>query len=175
MRNSSVSDESEISLSGSIPSEKATFAVRLIAVSIDLALIGAIHSMFILLTGIQVVASIPFNFSIMTQAAGVGFFIFLLTPFALTMFYFTMFLTLVLCFSSRDVLKWPFTVAWWAFTFPFVSMSSAALAYFEAAPGAVPLAVAVITLALTTLIVAVVTFRTLKALLSGNLLKVPAV
>jgi len=93
--------------------------------------------------------------------------------FSRTMFYFTMFLTLVLCFSSRDVRKWPFTVAWWAFTFPFVTMSSAALSYFEAAPGAVSQAVAVVTLVLTTLIVAVVTFRTLKALLSGNLLKLP--
>jgi tellurite resistance protein len=65
-------------------------------------------------------------------------------------------------------------VAWWAFTFPFVTMSSAALTYFELAPGTGSQAVAVITLVLTTVIVLVVALRTLRALLSGNLLKVPA-
>ncbi len=97
-----------------------------------------------------------------------------LDVFSRTMFYFTMYLTLVLCFASRDVRKWPFTVAWWAFTFPFVTMSFAALTYFAAAPSGVSQAVAVLTLVLTTGIVAVVAWRTLKALLSGKLLKVPA-
>lgn len=87
--------------------------------------------------------------------------------FSRSLFYVTMFLTAVLLYVARDFLKWPFSAAWWAFTFPLVAMASAAVTYYAAAPGIVARAIALAAVALTTFIVALVAWRTLRGLMSG--------
>jgi len=88
--------------------------------------------------------------------------------FARSLFYLTMFLAAVLLYAARDFMKWPFTVAWWAFTFPLVAMAIAAVTYYEAQPGIVVEAIALAATALTTLVVAFVAFRTARVILSGK-------
>jgi tellurite resistance protein len=94
--------------------------------------------------------------------------------FSRSLFYLTMFLTAVLLYAARDFMKWPFSVAWWAFTFPLVAMASAAVTYYAAAPGIVAWAIALAAIALTTFIVALVAWRTLRGLLSGAGFGAPA-
>lgn len=72
--------------------------------------------------------------------------------------------------AARDVAAWPFTVAWWAFTFPFDGVAAAALTYHQAMPTPVSLALAVAAVALATAIVAFVAVKTLHALATGRLL-----
>jgi tellurite resistance protein len=63
--------------------------------------------------------------------------------FARSLYSLTIFLTAVLCFVARDFLKWPFSVAWWAFTFPLVAMASATVVYYRYEPGPASLAIAI--------------------------------
>lgn len=88
--------------------------------------------------------------------------------FARSLFYLTMFLTAVLLYAARDFMTWPFTVAWWAFTFPLVAMAIAAVTYYDAQPGLATQAIALAATALTTFVVALVAFRTARAILSGR-------
>ena len=88
--------------------------------------------------------------------------------FARSLFYLTMFLTAVLLYVARGFLNWPFTAAWWAFTFPLVAMASAAVTYYSAEPGPVTGAIALAGVALTTFIVALVAWRTVRNLLAGR-------
>ncbi|UCH75566.1 MAG: SLAC1 anion channel family protein [Rhodospirillales bacterium] len=88
--------------------------------------------------------------------------------FARSLFYLTMFLTAVLLYVARGFLSWPFTVAWWAFTFPLVAMASAAVTYHAAQPRPVTAVLALAAVALTTAIVALVAWRTARNLLTGK-------
>jgi len=88
--------------------------------------------------------------------------------FARSLFYLTMFLTAVLLVVARGFLRWPFTVAWWAFTFPLVAMASAAVTYYASEPGRVAAALALAATALTTVVVALVAWRTVRNLLAGK-------
>jgi tellurite resistance protein len=94
--------------------------------------------------------------------------------FARSLYSLTIFLTAVLCFVARDFLKWPFSVAWWAFTFPLVAMASATVVYYRYEPGPASLAIAIAAIVLTNLIVAPVSVQTIKALISGGLFSLPA-
>lgn len=88
--------------------------------------------------------------------------------FARSLFYLTMFLTAVLLYVARGFLRWPFTVAWWAFTFPLVAMAFAAVTYHAADPRPATAALALAAIALTTAIVALVAYRTARNLLTGR-------
>jgi len=87
-----------------------------------------------------------------------------------SLFYLGLFLTVALIWAARDVAQWPFTVAWWAFTFPLDAVAAAAVRYHQLAPSAITEALAIGAIGLATITVGVVSVRTLLALSKGRLL-----
>ncbi len=86
-----------------------------------------------------------------------------------TLFGVALFLTLVLATLTRLFARVPFAVSWWAFTFPSAAMAIAALRYHELVPGTPTLILAAILLLAASAIIALVTVRTVGALLGGTL------
>ena len=82
-------------------------------------------------------------------------------------------LALVLLIGARRFLRWPFGAPWWAFTFPLDALATAAAQFAQAHPSGLWRAIAAATLALATLFVVVVLFKTLLALFRGALLAAP--
>ncbi|HEY0836286.1 MAG TPA: SLAC1 anion channel family protein [Azospirillum sp.] len=84
---------------------------------------------------------------------------------ARVLFFTALFTALLLVRLAPMFLKVPFAVSWWAFTFPSAAMAVAGLAYHQALGGGwASAALAVVLLAAATVIVTLVTLRTLKAL-----------
>lgn len=86
-----------------------------------------------------------------------------------------LFLTAALMWASRDIRRWPFTVAWWAFTFPFDGVAAALLTFQAAEPSPGMRLAAMAAVGLTTAIVGFVTLKTLAGLTRGTLLAPPPV
>ena len=72
-------------------------------------------------------------------------------------------LVLALLVASRDLLKWPFGPAWWAFTFPLDALAYAAARYAQDHPSPLWKGVCAATLLLATIFVALVLWRTLRS------------
>ena len=89
--------------------------------------------------------------------------------FARSLYYLGLFLLFTLILASRSIGKWPFSVAWWAFTFPLDGAAAAALIYYEHAANETSHAIAVILLALASFVVIVVSLRTVFSLFTGTL------
>jgi len=98
-----------------------------------------------------------------------------LDMFARTLFFLGLLLFAALCWASRDVVRWPFSVAWWAFTFPLDAVAAGAVVYHQAAPTEATQSVAIAAVALATVTITAVSARTLHALFSGTLLINPPV
>lgn len=79
-----------------------------------------------------------------------------------------------LLIASRDCFSWPFGAPWWAFTFPLDALAAAATRYAQLHPGEHWKLLAVAALILATGVVTLVLFRTISALVRGNLLTPPA-
>lgn len=90
-------------------------------------------------------------------------------PFARILYYFGLFLGLLVLTMTRQFLRVPFAVSWWAYTFPLDALTIATLEYHErtGADGMTP--VCWIALVLTTVVVLAVLGRTLAALACGRL------
>jgi tellurite resistance protein len=90
-------------------------------------------------------------------------------PFARILYYFGLFLGLLVLTMTRQFLRVPFAVSWWAYTFPLDALTIATLEYHErtGADGMTP--VCWLALVLTTLVVLAVLGRTLAALACGRL------
>jgi len=80
----------------------------------------------------------------------------LLYPFALV-------LAVALLLYSRSFLRWPFGPAWWAFTFPLDALAYAAVRYAQDHPSGPWKGVAGAALALATLAVVLVLWKTLRS------------
>ena len=80
----------------------------------------------------------------------------LLYPFALV-------LAVALLVYSRQLARWPFGPPWWAFTFPLDALAYAAVRYAQEHPSVLWKAIAGVALALATLFVALVLWRTLRS------------
>ena len=93
---------------------------------------------------------------------------------ATSLYYLTLFLTAAVLIAVRDFYRWPFTPAWWSFTFPSVAVALACVDFHEAQPSLFSLAAAIAGIALTTFVVAMVWALTLRAFWSGKLLAAPA-
>jgi tellurite resistance protein len=89
--------------------------------------------------------------------------------FASMLFYFALFIFVVLApkVFRRDV---PFAPAWWAIGFPLAALSNAALHYAAAHAGWPLQAIAIALLAFLTVVLAVLTARTLRIAIDGRLL-----
>jgi tellurite resistance protein len=80
----------------------------------------------------------------------------LLYPFALV-------LAVALFAYARQLARWPFGPAWWAFTFPLDALAYAAVRYAQDHPSTLWKSIAGAALALATLFVALVLWRTLRS------------
>ncbi|WP_339094801.1 SLAC1 anion channel family protein [Variovorax paradoxus] len=89
--------------------------------------------------------------------------------FAAMLFYFGLFVFLALVFKifRRSI---PFAAGWWALSFPIAALCNAALRYAEHVHNAALTALAVALLAFLSVLIAVLTYRTLHLLASGRLL-----
>lgn len=79
-----------------------------------------------------------------------------------------------LLLSARDCLSWPFGAPWWAFTFPLDALAFAANRYAQLHTGTHWHLLAIATLLLATLVVALVLIRTILAFARGKLFVLPA-
>jgi tellurite resistance protein len=85
------------------------------------------------------------------------------TPILESLFFFALVLAGALLAYSRRLLRWPFGPPWWAFTFPLDALAYAAARYAQDHPSPLWRGVAAATLALATLFVVVVLWRTLRS------------
>lgn len=87
---------------------------------------------------------------------------------ARVLFYFALFLATLLACRPRLFTGLPFAPSWWAYTFPLDALTLAALGYHEAQaalPAAIPLAL----LGVSSVVVLYVTVRTVRAAIDGSL------
>lgn len=89
--------------------------------------------------------------------------------FALVLVNGALFLTLVLLAKSKSFVGLPFAVSWWAFTFPLDAVALAAIEHAHRFPMGMWPAVGTILLALASLVVVLVSVRTVAAIAAGSL------
>ncbi len=82
------------------------------------------------------------------------------------LYYFALVLAAALFVYARKFWRWPFGPPWWAFTFPLDALAYAAVRYAQEHPSALWRSVAALSLALATLAVALVLWRTLRSVAS---------
>ena len=79
------------------------------------------------------------------------------------LFPFALVLAAALLVYARPLARWPFGPPWWAFTFPLDALAYAAVRYAQEHPSALWKSIAGAALALATLVVALVLWRTLRS------------
>jgi tellurite resistance protein len=79
------------------------------------------------------------------------------------MYFFGLVLAAALLVYARRFWRWPFTAAWWAFTFPLDALAYAAARYAQDHPEPLWKAVCAATLLLATLVVLIVLWKTLRS------------
>jgi tellurite resistance protein len=79
------------------------------------------------------------------------------------LFFFSLVLAVALLAYSRKLLRWQFGIPWWAFTFPLDALAYAAARYAQDHPTALWRGVAAVALALATLSVLLVLWRTVRS------------
>jgi tellurite resistance protein len=79
------------------------------------------------------------------------------------LFFFSLVLAAALLVYARNLLRWRFGIPWWAFTFPLDALAYAAARYAQDHPSALWRGVAAVALALATLFVLLVLWRTLRS------------
>lgn len=84
-------------------------------------------------------------------------------------------LWLWLLWFARCFARWPFSMAWWSFTFPLDAVATGALRYAQAHPAPLWRGLAWAALALATIAVLLVGARTLAALRAGTLFAPPPI
>jgi len=78
---------------------------------------------------------------------------------------------LMLATRVKDYLKLPFGLSWWAFTFPMDALTIAALLYHQHIFSPLTAALSILCLAITTIVVTIVTFKTVVAASKGEILR----
>jgi tellurite resistance protein len=79
------------------------------------------------------------------------------------LFYFSLVLAIALLVYARGFVRWQFGPPWWSFTFPLDALAYAAARYAQEHPSTLWKTVAAIALALATLFVLIVLWRTLRS------------
>jgi tellurite resistance protein len=90
--------------------------------------------------------------------------------FSHVMFGFAVFVAALTASLIGRVVATNFAIGWWALTFPSAAFATLALSYADAIPGLVIKGIAFVALAAVTVIVGMVLAKTLRALVSGNLI-----
>ena len=85
-------------------------------------------------------------------------------------FFFATLLAAALLIYGREAMRWPFSAAWWAFTFPLDAYAYAAARYAQSHPSALWKGVAAAALLAATLSVVLALARTIAAVVRGELL-----
>lgn len=93
-----------------------------------------------------------------------------LDGFGRVLYYLALFFAILLASRSLVFLKIPFKPSWWAYTFPLDAMTMATFEFWDVSGGALPLWVALLFLAVTTAVVALVSIRTVGAAFSRGLI-----
>jgi len=78
---------------------------------------------------------------------------------------------LMLATRVKDYLKSPFSLSWWAFTFPLDALAIATLLYHQHTFSTLTAALSILCLAITTIVVTIVTVRTVVAASKGEILR----
>lgn len=86
-----------------------------------------------------------------------------LDVFARILFYTALFLFLLLLSQTKRFINVPFTLSWWAYTFPLGAFSSAAFVMFRFLPNVVFASIAFFSLLLLSTLISYLTYRTLLA------------
>ncbi len=92
-----------------------------------------------------------------------------LEPMGRVLFHTALFLTLLLATLTRQFLRVPFAVSWWAYTFPLAAMTVATLDFAHRSANALLSGLALGLLGLTSVVVAIVLVRTVGAAIGGRL------
>jgi len=95
-------------------------------------------------------------------------------PFGHMLFGVACMMALLLLAKLKDFLDLPFSMAWWAFTFPLDAFARAAMLYNDHLEEPGSAALALITLGVASLVVLLVFWRTVRFMLQGGLFKAPA-
>jgi tellurite resistance protein len=90
------------------------------------------------------------------------------------LFFFGTLLAVALLVYARNCLRWPFSAAWWSFTFPLDAYAYAAARYAQSHPAALWKGVAAAALLAATLSVVLALAKTIAAAVRGELLAPPA-
>ncbi len=94
-------------------------------------------------------------------------------PFAHMLFGVACMMALLLLTKLKDFLALPFTMAWWAFTFPLDAFTRAAMIYNDHLEEPASAALALLTLGVASLVVLLVSWRTARFMVQGGLFKAP--
>jgi tellurite resistance protein len=89
------------------------------------------------------------------------------------LYYFDLILCAGLLVASRNCHQWPFTPGWWAMTFPLDALAAAGLIFAKLQPGQPALLLAWVTWGLATVVVLVISIRTIIALSRGKMFVAP--
>jgi len=79
------------------------------------------------------------------------------------LFFFGLVLAAALFIYARNFMRWPFAPSWWAFTFPLDALAYAAVRYAQSHPSMPWKLIAAVALAVATLFVAVVLWKTVRS------------
>ncbi|HJX20690.1 MAG TPA: hypothetical protein VJ454_06825, partial [Steroidobacteraceae bacterium] len=93
-------------------------------------------------------------------ANGVALFAF---DFLEILYFFGVVLAIALLVYARSFMRWPFAPSWWAFTFPLDALAYAAARYAQSHPSMPWKPVAAVALAVATLFVVVVLWKTVRS------------
>lgn len=90
-------------------------------------------------------------------------------PFARVMFYVAVVMFLIVCAQTRKLVRLPFTLAWWAYSFPLAALTAATAVYADEIGSAVLTAAFVGVYALMCVVIAILAVRTLRAMSRGEI------
>jgi tellurite resistance protein len=92
-----------------------------------------------------------------------------LDDFGIILFYVAAFLLLMLVVQARHFIRLPFALPWWAYTFPLAAMDIAAFAFYSLIPQPHYLYFAVSLYVVLSLVVLLVSYRTIRAGIKGSI------
>ncbi len=88
----------------------------------------------------------------------------------LVLYYSALFFLVMLISQAKWFINLPFALPWWAYTFPIAAISLASFNIYQAIPNFHYLVIALVLSGILAIVVALVSYKTIRGLLSGSLL-----